>query len=47
MGMTMPGGIATILQILLGLGAMVLCFTGAGAEVLRREEEPQVGNKSR
>ncbi|ALV45884.1 hypothetical protein MB46_10725 [Arthrobacter alpinus] len=47
MGMTMPGGIATILQILLGLGAMVLCFMGAGAAYFTAKKNYKLAAKGR
>lgn len=46
-GMTMPGGIATTLQILLGLAAVALCFTGAGAAFFRARRDFKLANKVR
>ncbi|PYI39670.1 hypothetical protein CVS30_03105 [Arthrobacter psychrolactophilus] len=46
-GLTMPGGIATILQVLLGIGAMILCFTGAGAKYFAEKKSFKLANKMR
>lgn len=46
-GMTMPGGIATILQILLGIGAMVLCFTGPAAVYFKEKKSFKLATKGR
>lgn len=45
--LSMPGGIATILQILLGIGAMVLCFTGAGAAYFTAKKNYKLTTKGR
>ncbi|WP_449373351.1 hypothetical protein [Arthrobacter psychrolactophilus] len=47
MSLTMPGGIATILQVLLGIGAMILCFTGAGAKYFAEKKSFKLANKIR
>ncbi|WP_425862362.1 hypothetical protein [Arthrobacter sp. TWP1-1] len=47
MSLTMPGGIATILQILLGIGAMVLCFTGPGAAYFAAKKSYKLATKGR
>lgn len=46
-GMTMPGGIATTLQILLGLAAVALCFTGPGAAFFRARRDFKLASKGR
>ena len=46
-GLTMPGGIATTLQILLGLAAVALCFTGAGAAFFRARRDFKLATKVR
>ncbi|MFC8303168.1 hypothetical protein ACFUCV_05720 [Specibacter sp. NPDC057265] len=45
-GMTMPGAIAAIAQILLGVVAVVLCFTGAGAAYFRARKNYKLANKA-
>jgi hypothetical protein len=47
MNLTMPGGIATILQILLGIGAMVLCFTGPGGAYFAAKKNYKLATKGR
>lgn len=44
-GLAMPGGIATTLQILLGLAAVALCFTGAGAAFFRARRDFKLATK--
>ncbi|MGP9501838.1 hypothetical protein ACT3TS_06450 [Specibacter sp. AOP5-B1-6] len=46
-GLTMPGGIATILQVLLGIGAMVLCFTGPAAVYFKEKKNFKLATKGR
>ncbi|MHA7305518.1 hypothetical protein ACX80E_09775 [Arthrobacter sp. TMN-49] len=46
-GLTMPGGIATILQVLLGIVAMVLCFTGPGAAFFTEKKNYKLASKTR
>ncbi|WP_269937019.1 hypothetical protein [Arthrobacter sp. HY1533] len=46
-GLAMPGGIATTLQILLGLAAVALCFTGAGAAFFRARRDFKLATKGR
>lgn len=46
-GLAMPGGIATILQVLLGLVAVVLCFTGPGAAFFRARRDFKLASKGR
>ena len=45
--LAMPGGIATILQILLGIGAMSLCFTGAGGAYFAAKKNYKSATKTR
>lgn len=45
-GMTMPGAIAAILQVLLGLVAVVLCFTGPGAAYFRARKDYKLATKA-
>ncbi len=45
--LTMPGGIATILQILLGLAAMVLCFIQPAAAFFTARKNFRRANKIR
>jgi asparagine N-glycosylation enzyme membrane subunit Stt3 len=44
--LTMPGGIATILQVLLGLAAMVLCFTGPAAAYFKERKNFKLAQKA-
>lgn len=46
-GMTMPGGIAAILQVLLGIAAMVLCFTGPAAAFFTAKKNFRLASKGR
>lgn len=46
-GLTMPGGIATILQILLGLTAMALCFMQPAAGFFTARKNFRLANKVR
>ena len=46
-GLTMPGGIVTILQILLGLAAMVLCFIQPAAGFFTARKNFRMANKVR
>ena len=45
--MTMPAGIVTILQVLLGIGAIVLCFTGPAAVFFTEKKNFRLANKVR
>ncbi|POH59844.1 hypothetical protein [Arthrobacter glacialis] len=45
-GMTMPGGIAVILQVLLGIAAMVLCFTGPAAAFFTAKKNFKLASKT-
>lgn len=47
LGMTMPGGVAVILQVMLGIGAMVLCFTGPAAAFFTEKKNFKLANKTR
>lgn len=44
---TLPGGIAVILQVLLGVAAMVLCFTGPAAAFFTERKNYKLANKTR
>lgn len=44
-GVSMPSGIFVILQVLLGLGAVALCFTGKGAEYFRARQQWKLANR--
>ncbi|MDO5751877.1 hypothetical protein [Arthrobacter sp.] len=46
-GLSMPGGIATVLQILLGLAAMVLCFMQPTAGFFTARKNFRLANKVR
>lgn len=45
-GMVMPGAIAAILQTVLGIAALVLCFTGAGAAYFRARKDYKLATKT-
>ncbi len=44
-GLQMPSGLLTIVQILLGIAAAVLCFTGAAAVYFREKKDYKLANK--
>ncbi|MFQ4147346.1 hypothetical protein AAGW05_01390 [Arthrobacter sp. LAPM80] len=46
-GMTMPGGIATIVQVLLGIAAIFLCFTGPAGAFFKARKDFRLASKGR
>ncbi|MHA7269788.1 hypothetical protein [Arthrobacter sp. HLT1-20] len=46
-GLSLPSGIATILQVLLGMAAMVLCFTGPAGAFFTAKRNYKLANKTR
>lgn len=47
LGLSLPSGILTILQVLLGMAAVVLCFTGPAGAFFAAKKNYKLANKTR